>query len=138
MSDEEYYKQASSSKNKNKIQQNFSVCGSLIVEPTRISLKKVKQEKELQEIFEQNQQSQMSTMTPIKNKHKSDRNRHHLKNLQGKSASSLAMYNYDNDINIETIGKCLFKQLFISDSDKRKYFTIFVKVNNIYLIYLTY
>jgi len=130
MSDEEFNKQQTTSNNDNGNQQNFSVCGSLIIEPTRISLKKLKQKKELQEIFEQNQQKQMMTITSIKNKFKNDRNRHRPKNILGKSSSAIALFNHDHDINTETIGKCLFKQLFISDSDKRKYFTIFVKVKS--------
>ncbi|ORX87280.1 LAG1-DNAbind-domain-containing protein [Anaeromyces robustus] len=138
MSEKEFLQQ-DNIHNKNINQQNFSICGNFIVEPTRISLKKVKHKKDLKEI----EQYRMDCLTNNASSNNKSLNNNFnsyndLNNKNGKENILLdkkCLFNNNAlenntipDIYIETIGKCLFKQLFINDSDKRKFFTIFVKI----------
>ncbi|OUM68718.1 hypothetical protein PIROE2DRAFT_57928 [Piromyces sp. E2] len=126
---EQEFNQQNNTDNKNINQQNFSICGNLIIEPTRTSLKKVIQRNELREV-EQNFKS-VSDFDISKRKTNNNPLNSVINNTQILRKSKFLFNDSlkkETDLNIETIGKCLFKQLFISDSDKRKYFTIFVKI----------
>jgi len=128
MSEEEFYQQ-NNANNRNINQQNFSISGSLIIEPTRTSLKKIIQRSHLNEI-EQNYKSVInSDLNKTENNYNILNNIIEDSDINKKSIFPFNSYSKkETDLNTETIGKCLFKQLFISDSDKRKFFTIFVKV----------
>ncbi|ORX53452.1 LAG1-DNAbind-domain-containing protein, partial [Piromyces finnis] len=127
MSEKEFYQQ-NNSNNRNINQQNFSICGDLIIEPTRISLKRIIHQKELNEI----EQNYNKLIIGSKLKESSNSLINNLKNMELSKTSryslNSSLLKKSTDLNIETIGKCLFKQLFISDSDKRKFFSIFVKI----------
>jgi len=116
MSEKEFIHRNSESKKKSN-QQNFSICGNLIIEPTRVSLKKIYHKKELKEIAQQSKEKSFSNDETL---YKNNIKNKYIKNNDNLSNKPSA--------DVETIGKCLFKHLYISDSDKRKYFSFFVKV----------
>ncbi|ORY76840.1 hypothetical protein LY90DRAFT_665558 [Neocallimastix californiae] len=115
MSEKEFIHRNSESKKKSN-QQNFSICGNLIIEPTRVSLKKIYHKKELKEIAQQSKEKSFSNDETL---YKNNIKNKYIKNNDNLSNKPSA--------DVETIGKCLFKHLYISDSDKRKYFSFFVK-----------